>query len=574
MARLIDIPNELLQEIIANIHPSAIIDFACTCKHFYALAPKYLKRHRERLQKYYEVTDKHSLTIPTVLHEVLEDPSLAWYIRRLVFFYHREHWGDWHEYHDRDQGSEGIDTDSDFSDGPFYDSSNLPATFQESVRQALQKPPFNPDFDSSVRSIEMGGDLFPKLLLVCKASNLQTLVITAHQAPNDNIIERVSEAILANSMRPPAEQFDCFRSVSCIYLNHRTIVQEEFGYQVFLSTINWAPFMTLPALTEFEVFWDDVGGGEEWYEWGKQFAPRSSPLQHLRLGSDSPVTESEISGILGGIRTLKSFTIDCEYHEVTPEMRNQTGSVVDSLLHNHADTLEVMRLASLECVNPIISLRGFKVLREVRVAAQHLYKGQDEFDRPVIVELSQCMPVTLETLKIFDSFSGSRMSQKHGVLKDRLIDFMAAKDRYYPLLRGICTRALQPNFEEIDAIRDVDSAASIQSPTSNAVGMRSLQPNFEDFEAVRDVESGPSIPSPTPDALDAQSLQTRYVTYEELANLARGVSIPRPTQDALRAAGVFTGVEWSDSKEGVCTVCRPARRVIGDGSDRIERPCG
>ena len=102
MAQLDQLPREVIQTTCSYIHPSTIVAFASTCKILYIQSTRALARHRHCLQKYYEVDDRSAKNIPVVLLDVLRQPWLVWYIKRLVIYTHRDYWSDWETVYNSD----------------------------------------------------------------------------------------------------------------------------------------------------------------------------------------------------------------------------------------------------------------------------------------------------------------------------------------------------------------------------------------------------------------------------------------------------------------------------------------
>ncbi|KAI9777903.1 MAG: hypothetical protein M1835_005107 [Candelina submexicana] len=188
MAHLMNMPNELVHEIFSLLHPSSIVDFACTCKRIHAVAPNILKEHKARMQRYYEVNDWYPDTIASTLLEVLTDPWLAWYIRRLVIFVHR---GDWEE------PAPIIDENT------AYCSKYFSKPFRTLLWEALKELPLVDDPNSSMQAIEAGNDLPLKCILLSRLSNVETLVVTAYKAFSDHNIVRWLSGSLASVAQTP-----------------------------------------------------------------------------------------------------------------------------------------------------------------------------------------------------------------------------------------------------------------------------------------------------------------------------------------------------------------------------------
>ena len=90
MAILLDLSNELLLQILDSVTPLAIVSFATSCKRINALAQDNLALHRQRIEKYQDVTlwgcPRHQDRPHPILllQDVCNDWRVAYYARSLV----------------------------------------------------------------------------------------------------------------------------------------------------------------------------------------------------------------------------------------------------------------------------------------------------------------------------------------------------------------------------------------------------------------------------------------------------------------------------------------------------------
>ncbi|KAI9703339.1 MAG: hypothetical protein M1836_007906 [Candelina mexicana] len=440
MAYLINIPNELVHEIFSVLHPSSIVDFACTCKHIHAVAPTILQQHKARMQKYYEVNDWYPDTIASTLLEVLTDPWLAWYIRRLVIFVHRGNWEEWQTRDDTHQTRPVPIIDGNTT----YCSKYLSKPFRTLLWEALKDLPLVDDPNSFMQTIEAGNDLPLKCILLSRLSNIETLVVTAYEAfSNDNIVRWLSGSLALVAQMPKTIRPGWYQSLSKIYLNHETWMQTSTGAGVAFSTADWASFLALPSIGLLEV--RKCPHANIVARRPCEIEPRSSPLQHLKLGRPH-VTRSDVTNILRGVRALKSFSFEWQEFSIEPN-DDHTEAVDAVLIGEHCKTLEELSFPKLNYEYRIGSLRGFEVLRQLSLNAWHLFDRDETTEVMSIVNLSHYMPASLEILKLTASNYAPHQCQaisrvQGELLSKALVAFVHAKDQYNPALKAICTRGI------------------------------------------------------------------------------------------------------------------------------------
>jgi hypothetical protein len=152
-----NLSNDIILMIIGFVHPGDLENFASVSQRNYNLSSEALAVHRARKKAFGVVNDTHPLTIPNLLASVIAEPSLAWYIRRLVISNRTGHPG-W---------DPAPDLLSDFNS----------EKRQSLVRSAVEQSPFlaNVKVNKWMKEIEKGDDEPFKTILLTYTSNLKSL---------------------------------------------------------------------------------------------------------------------------------------------------------------------------------------------------------------------------------------------------------------------------------------------------------------------------------------------------------------------------------------------------------------
>jgi len=90
----------LVSHISSFIHPSAILDFALTCKQAHQCALKQLALNRDYQARFRASHDRQPLNVPSLLRRVLNDSNAAWYMRCFEFWGERSQWENWTSFDD------------------------------------------------------------------------------------------------------------------------------------------------------------------------------------------------------------------------------------------------------------------------------------------------------------------------------------------------------------------------------------------------------------------------------------------------------------------------------------------
>ncbi|CAD6594078.1 MAG: hypothetical protein ASARMPREDX12_008087 [Alectoria sarmentosa] len=93
MTRFTDLPNEIFHEILGLVLPEDLENFASTCKQISLISGPFLREHRQLIRQYDTIsnrgpeeemrTEYRLRTIPTVLKNILDNPRVGRYVKKL-----------------------------------------------------------------------------------------------------------------------------------------------------------------------------------------------------------------------------------------------------------------------------------------------------------------------------------------------------------------------------------------------------------------------------------------------------------------------------------------------------------
>lgn len=461
MFQYTDLANEIILNIFSYIHPSTLVDFACTSKHSYILSGKFLETHRNNQSAYYEVNDRCPRTIPEVLQAVLADLRLAWYIKRLVIYNNRASWGkSWYDDVDdhtrcgqaSDSLSRGFRYSADALQRVLEALGRLPSVQLANSLRPSEREQASQEEESLRKRVQDGCDGPLKLLLACLATNLDTIVVTAHRDYRDDFVDSLSKTLQQIASMPIQLRPKCFGSVANVHLNYR-IKQHFDHYRHSLSVRTFAPFLTLPALHTLKTGTGGGGAtGHTSYKW--EYTPQLSTVKHLGLGRMS-IRPSEVRNLIGATQGLKSFSFD---HYGQPEFKG----LEKVLLQKTANTLEAVDFGNIRDGYAMSTLRNFHVLKQVSMNVSQLFhgkiwsggrrRGTASRKRRHFVNLSEFMPPSIETVRII----GKVGSAEGNAVSIGLLAFLAARDPATPALRGVCVRNLSSESVPLKKVPEID----------------------------------------------------------------------------------------------------------------------
>lgn len=417
MARLDQLPLEVIELIYYYLHPSSIVAFASTSKHLHYQSINVLEEHQSYRQKYEEITDRLPDTVPRALLDILREPWLAWYIRRVIFHNGRRGW--------KHGEALGVNVDSEHKGG----SRSFDAIFCSAEDKALLRTAIGSNFRLRhsptiiwMRQLERGKDLVYKVLLLSSVPCLSELVVQLSTGePGGSAIKWIGDMFRSGAYIPVERRPRFLLSLTKIALNGRPSGRAA-GRRKAFGEYCLSGFFTLPTLKTMVLRGFGSHVPHDWNE-GLTDQFQNSRLEHLDLGSFK-LAEGNLKAILRHSRNLKSLRMGTR-----PALTDTT--IEDLLLETCGDTL-----TSLNIATPLfgISLRQFQKLENIvlRVTASISEPGV-----PFEVEsFAQLLPPSIVRLKI------AGCSSLHSRLYHCLCNLLGQKDQSYPRLHRVCLRRL------------------------------------------------------------------------------------------------------------------------------------
>ncbi|MCJ1471506.1 hypothetical protein MMC13_000146 [Lambiella insularis] len=281
MASLAILPNELIAEVFEHASPGDLLSLAGVSRRFCTIGQRAVLRHKTHALVYDEVHDRYGHDIPAVLLRILHgDPSVAWYIRRLVIDRHRGVHEDWLQAQD---DGDVANKDHDGLDGNLKPSGSYPFTRTDLKDWELLRRMYFSKMTQSVKDV------------------------TSHATFRDEddifihgIRDLLRTAALGHKFLP--RQSSLFANLRVVRLNHFTKKRHPWA-QIWYSVADFAPFFTLPAIEELKVSVTDSNDDDP-YIW--EYAERSSHLKDWDAGS-TEFADVELESLLKAPHSLRSF---------------------------------------------------------------------------------------------------------------------------------------------------------------------------------------------------------------------------------------------------------------------------
>jgi len=422
------LPNEIIRNISLHLHPGDIENFSMVSRRFYILSKEALDEHNSRKRAFREIDDKDPLTIPNML----ENPKLCWYIKRLVIYHNRQ------GHLKRLDDAAGLG-DADLTLQGFYDYERL-----QHIQSIVDQSPYADSIyvKEYMSKVKLGGDDLLKLLLLFHTPNLESLIVTRHKNWNCGFVDILAYELHRFALGSKKSKPPMLARLSELRLSHKLARSEPMdGLHVPpLRMFQIGPFLTLPSLNTFAIGLrdlhdpDDDIHSEPMYTW--EYGPHTSSVTHLDLGF-TIFDSVNYDEFFGGFRCLRSFMIGAA----------PVNLVVDSLLKHHKDTLEVLQVDFTDDYNATayrdcISLRGFTVLHSLSLDCEQLLVRSERHTRKaenvkdLLVDLADILPPSLKHLKL-TRYANHGLSS---LIIKALISLLGRRDNTGSNLRAICIR--------------------------------------------------------------------------------------------------------------------------------------
>ena len=435
MSRLLDLPDELLHNIVTNVHPSASLPLASTCKRLHGLSGGTLRMHEAQASEYgvlyFDTCDhRNHLWLPRrgrhrhpvmFLAEVLEDPErLPYYPIEMVI--------------------EPTDYDSSESSEEDLDNEEIEASREaicrvidahraELSKFALESPFITaPDRRENWRwALTEYGPLSEAAfisVLMTLLPNLQSVRITDSSDELEQIGEMVKGIAIANRDPTSKGYGKALTKLTQIALDRTDIgLGQDFGL--------YTPFAALPSMRSLHG--NMIQAADLLYR--GELSSTKSQVKTIRFTS-SAVGGFSFPYLLANIDGLERFT----YHHAGSMVGNAAycvAGIVTALRQNASHSLQELDLTAdqywLSCADGedhqwIGSLRSFQKLQKIRLDTRAFARGG------TVERLVDMLPTSARVLSLVSDLPGMLPGMR---VQDLFKDFTKEKEEKLPELREI-----------------------------------------------------------------------------------------------------------------------------------------
>lgn len=328
MSQLLDLPNEVLQEIIERVLPDDLENFVGVDKRLLTLATTVLQVHEAHKQEYHSYhcgSSETATAISDLLDLILIYPRVAYYIKVLTV----DGWASsWHVLDDVEGSDEMEDSDvtedlddmgdsNDMEDPDDVENPNvdaipsklhLPYVEEKTGRIKTAAAELIPaaEFARWNQSISDGDEDPIIALLILLLPNLENLRLEMIRCPPHYLLRTIRQA-----MDPEKCPVALSRLVHAGV--HIEIGLDRYGD---ISMNVPAALAGLPSMQSLQI---RAICAQEWDPFaGDHLKPQQSNVQELTSGS-SVLSAKSIFRFLGGFKSLKSFKYDDSYLEVNED---------------------------------------------------------------------------------------------------------------------------------------------------------------------------------------------------------------------------------------------------------------
>lgn len=456
MSALQDLPTEVLQQIIGEVIPDDVINFAVCCKDVNALAEARLKQHKQCCMNYTELRysgcfrhedQDHPVKL---LRRICLDKHIACYPKFLSIACC--------QWPDSIEDMEEADDDwlnEDEMLAKQQDASIVQSVFDEfdSVvdNKLCQSLWYN---DNEIRTwrqlLKRGSKGVILCILLLLLPNLEANDLT-HSDFEDNIFFTMLDLIVQTSQEPNPSG-----PVALTKLSKATLQGSEPNIREGYDGENCqtlAHFAALPSMRTIST--NFVHGGNFFKNFVWPYEPHLSNVTVLDLCA-SCIEPKCLSQLLRSIKCLKSFSYD--YFPQSDEGGDVTMcSIIEVLLEHARSTLECVSLPTLYpssiCSDDAVEFKEFEVLKEIRFDSSGYLRTEEMYEvcyfneswpsftewRDGIDRLVDILPASVEKVVIDGDVDTSDMTL---LLKDIPI----YKKECFPRLRSItfteCNRSV------------------------------------------------------------------------------------------------------------------------------------
>ena len=415
MRSLLEFTNELLYEIVDQIHPDDIVNFALSCGHLYRLADEALSLHRERKQYQNVILDgchRHTHNLHPL--EFMEALCTDWRIGECVKTLRVQCCSR------PVQGSDEEDEEEDYAnyEDAVEDWLAVMLRTESFIQEKIFESgvPTSERHDVAVRNLH--GDSNRELnlcdvedLCACAKSgdrgaivalllffvpNLKSLHFAEFSWDTAPYLDRVILSMAEPNPRPRKPLME----LSKVHFEGHEECPKGENFEALIS------FATLPSMRRISGKFVE-GRVDQMIDW--KFPPHSSNVTEILL-QHGQVKADFLNQLLIGMKHLKRFIYDHYDHDPSePSGRMmETHDIIGTLLEHTKHSLEYLSLEGLPGeIQPCkTSLRDFKVLKEVVLDSQIYVEGfgpilaLDPDSLQHLVHLVDVLPPSIESIKL------------------------------------------------------------------------------------------------------------------------------------------------------------------------------
>ena len=463
---LLDLPNEVLLQIILNIPNEDLDSFASTCKALHSLASDALREHQARKAMYAHIkygdpeeNDRNSTWVhPTLmLRDLLRDNLLS-YPRILSINDHAYEGPDW------DDGREYSGIDGECDEDCQSEVYHALQAFPDDVGPLVKACPYvNGDCDL-MRGILEKGDIGATLgLLINLLPNLTTLKVTDYNDGSHGVgnFKQILDEMLNSTVDPSNNNFVGSTYPTC-KLREFSITRSDEGIHIGSWDVSmYAPLFYLPSMQSISLGY--LRTSEEVWS----YPGHHSRLERLYL----KYPEIDLKSFENYTKDIKNLQ---ELHlrlfstiSIPSRLRLPVGKAVQALLRSAGHSLRHLELRDAnishkdfrESLYHIGSLKGFQVLETAEVAAyMFIAPVQSRADQSNSVataslshpsKLINCFPPSVVRVKFTDTRICLRNHGEKDELEfavDMLQELPEKKSELLPLLERVVFDYPVPSF--------------------------------------------------------------------------------------------------------------------------------
>ncbi|CAD6575336.1 MAG: hypothetical protein ASARMPREDX12_007228 [Alectoria sarmentosa] len=377
MPVLVDLPNELLEEILGCIAPNDLDNFVLSCKLLHKLATKRLQEHKV-LRRYLTRVDNRgpfkANQFPELLHQILVKPFKADYVQQVDI-------NDWYwRFFDPDLDDEAAES------CPHHPYAHYKMQLFKTAVDLSDSIPIE-DKERWMLRIESGDENPVLALLLSKLHYLASIKITLISREDRFLFQTLERAV----KEPGSPSFSRLLEVEISGINSEM-------HNLCLLTV----FAALPSVTSLKAY-----GlfGKDWYHHSAlSLTPHSSNLRDLALEACN-VSCSALVNLIKSAKSLRSFTYsypENPYRRYRSDTPSAFTWVCAALFEYTSTSLEELTLRgppfNPNSRIPECSFKSYQVLRVLSIDYALLMGGDKILADSKIVKV---LPASLEILNLF-----------------------------------------------------------------------------------------------------------------------------------------------------------------------------